>query len=76
MIPITDKINEDGIMNSDPACHNDASLKGLLQECPICGKEFSCTKSYHVYTALAGHRRQYYCSYHCFKQRPNPKPKL
>lgn len=36
----------------------------------------SCNKTYHVYTALAGRRRQYYCSYHCFKQRPNPKNKL
>ena len=32
-------------------------LKSLLEVCPICGKEFSCNKTYHVYTALAGRRR-------------------
>ncbi|MFQ9936258.1 MAG: hypothetical protein ACLRXQ_09980 [Phascolarctobacterium faecium] len=52
------------------------SFKKSAGGMPICGKEFSCNKTYHVYTALAGRRRQYYCSYHCFKQRPNPKNKL
>lgn len=32
-------------------------------------------KAYHVYTALVKRRRQYYCSYSCYKQRPNPKEK-
>ena len=43
--------------------------------CPICGKEFACNKTYHVYTALIRRKRQYYCSYSCYKQRPNPKEK-
>ena len=48
---------------------------GLVVTCPICGKEFGCNKTYHVYTALVRRRRQYYCSYTCYKQRPNPKDK-
>lgn len=63
-------------INSSANSASGSPLKSLLEVCPICGKEFSCNKTYHVYTALAGRRRQYYCSYHCFKQRPNPKNKL
>lgn len=47
----------------------------LTMQCPICGKEFGCNKTYHVYTALVNRKRQYYCSYSCYKQRPNPKEK-
>ncbi len=47
--------------------------RGLMMTCPICGREFGCNKTYHVYTALAARRRLYYCSYSCYKQRPNPK---
>ncbi|WP_443935943.1 hypothetical protein [Phascolarctobacterium faecium] len=50
-------------------------LGGLVMKCPICGKEFGCNKAYHVYTALVRRRRQYYCSYSCYKQRPNSKEK-
>lgn len=50
-------------------------LGGLVVTCPICGKEFGCNKAYHVYTALIRRKRQYYCSYSCYKQRPNPKEK-
>ena len=50
-------------------------LDGLIMTCPICGKEFGCNKSYHVYTALIRRKRQYYCSYSCYKKRPNPKEK-
>lgn len=64
------------VINSSANSASGSPLKSLLEVCPICGKEFSCNKTYHVYTALAGRRRQYYCSYHCFKQRPNPKNKL
>lgn len=68
--------NEDDVIGNEITGGGSSSsgpLKSLLEVCPICGKEFSCNKTYHVYTALAGRRRQYYCSYHCFKQRPNPK---
>ena len=51
------------------------NLGGLTVTCPICGKEFGCNKAYHVYTALIRRKRQYYCSYSCYKQRPNPKEK-
>lgn len=71
--------NEDDVIGNEITGGGSSSsgpLKSLLEVCPICGKEFSCNKTYHVYTALAGRRRQYYCSYHCFKQRPNPKNKL
>lgn len=71
--------NEDDVIGKEITGGGSSSggpLKSLLEVCPICGKEFSCNKTYHVYTALAGRRRQYYCSYHCFKQRPNPKNKL
>ena len=54
---------------------NRAGLGGLTVKCPICGREFGCNKTCHVYTALAGRKRQYYCSYSCYKQRPNPKEK-
>ena len=50
-------------------------LGGFVMTCPICGKEFGCNKAFHVYTALVKRRRQYYCSYSCYKQRPNPKEK-
>ena len=50
-------------------------LGGLTVTCPICGREFGCNKAYHVYTALIGRKRQYYCSYSCYKQRPNPREK-
>lgn len=50
-------------------------ISGLTVTCPICGKEFGCNKAYHVYTALIRRKRQYYCSYSCYKQRPNPKEK-
>ena len=46
--------------------------RGLTMTCPVCGREFGCNKIYHVYTALVGRKRQYYCSYSCYKQRPNP----
>ncbi|WP_302155512.1 hypothetical protein [Phascolarctobacterium faecium] len=49
--------------------------RGLTMTCPVCGREFGCNKIYHVYTALVGRKRQYYCSYSCYKQRPNPKEK-
>lgn len=43
-------------------------LGGLVMECPVCGREFGCNKTYHVYTALVGRKRQYYCSYSCYKK--------
>ena len=46
---------------------NCGHLGGLVMTCPICGKEFGCNKAYHVYTALVKRRRQYYCSYSCYK---------
>ena len=54
---------------------NRAGLGGLTVKCLICGREFGCNKTHHVYTALVGRKRQYYCSYSCYKQRPNPKEK-
>ena len=61
----------------EEAIHKDnrAGLGGLTVKCPICGREFGCNKTCHVYTALVGRKRQYYCSYSCYKQRPNPKEK-
>lgn len=53
-----------------------SGTNGLTMICPICGKEFGCNKAYHVYTALVGRRRAYYCSYSCYKKRPNPKEKI
>jgi uncharacterized protein (DUF983 family) len=41
---------------------------GLTEICPVCGKEFACNKSFHVYAGYVGRRRKYYCSYSCFKQ--------
>lgn len=52
-----------------------SSLSGLTVLCPICGREFGCNKAYHVYTARTGRKRQYYCSYSCYKKRLNPKEK-
>ena len=54
---------------------NKTVFRGLTVTCPICGREFGCNKTYHVYTALVVRKRQYYCSYSCYKQRPNPKEK-
>ena len=61
----------------EEAIHKDnrAGLGGLTVKCPICGREFGCNKTYHVYPALVGRKRQYYCSYSCYKQRSNPKEK-
>lgn len=50
-------------------------LRGLVVECPVCRREFVCNKSYHVYTALVGRKRQYYCSYSCYKKRADLKGK-
>lgn len=47
----------------------------LIERCPICGREFSCNKSHHVYTAKVARRKAYYCSYSCYKQRENQKSK-
>ena len=52
---------------------NKRGLGGLTVACPICGREFGCNKTYHVYTALVGRKREYYCSYSCYKKRPNSK---
>ena len=49
--------------------------RSLMMTCPLCGREFGCNKTYHLYTALVGRKLQYYCSYSCYKQRPNPKEK-
>ena len=50
-----------------------SGIESLMMKCPICGREFSCNKTYHVYTALLARKRQYYCSYSCFNKRPNPR---
>lgn len=52
-----------------------AELRGLTVICPICGREFGCNKTHHVYIALVGRKRQYYCSYSCYKQRSDYKEK-
>ena len=31
---------------------NKTVFRGLTVTCPICGREFGCNKTYHVYTAL------------------------
>ena len=36
---------------------NRAGLGGLTVKCLICGREFGCNKTYHVYTALVGRKR-------------------
>lgn len=46
-----------------------SGIESLMMKCPICGREFSCNKTYHVYTALLARKRQYYCSYSCFNKR-------
>lgn len=51
------------------------NLGGLIVTCPVCGREFSCNKTYHVYTALVRRKREYYCRYSCYMQRPNIKKK-
>ena len=38
---------------------NKTVFRGLTVTCPICGREFGCNKTYHVYTALVGRKRQY-----------------
>ena len=43
-------------------------LNGLTVRCPICGREFGCNKTYHVYTTLLGRKRQYFCSFSCYKK--------
>lgn len=48
-------------------------LDRLTMPCPICGKEFACNKTYHVYTALVARKRQYFCSYSCYKRRERLK---
>lgn len=51
--------NEDDVIGNEITGGGSSSsgpLKSLLEVCPICGKEFSCNKTYHVYTALAGRR--------------------
>ncbi len=50
-----------------------SGIESLLMKCPLCGREFSCNKTYHVYTAFLARKRQYYCSYSCFNKRPNPR---
>lgn len=50
-------------------------LNGLTVRGPICGREFGCNKTYHVYTALVGRKRQYFCSFSCYKKRPDQKQK-
>lgn len=36
--------------------------KWLMQICPICGKEFACNKTHHVYMERVGRKRLYYCA--------------
>ena len=46
--------NEDDVIGKEITGGGSSSggpLKSLLEVCPICGKEFSCNKTYHVYTA-------------------------
>ena len=31
---------------------NKTVFRGLTVTCPICGREFGCNKTYHVYTCL------------------------
>lgn len=45
--------NEDDVIGNEITGGGSSSsgpLKSLLEVCPICGKEFSCNKTYHVYT--------------------------
>ncbi|WP_298564514.1 hypothetical protein [uncultured Phascolarctobacterium sp.] len=63
------------ICNDGQEAESNRWWNGLIVTCPICGREFGCNKAYHVYTALIGRKRQYYCSYSCYKQRPNPREK-
>ncbi|WP_307760650.1 hypothetical protein [uncultured Phascolarctobacterium sp.] len=51
------------------------SVDGLMVVCPICGREFGCNKTLHVYKSMAGRKRQYFCSYSCYQQRLHPKAK-
>ena len=38
---------------------NKTVFRGLTVTCPLCGREFGCNKTHHVYTALVGRKRQY-----------------
>ena len=29
-----------------------SGIESLMMKCPICGREFSCNKTYHVYTVI------------------------
>lgn len=43
--------NEDDVIGNEITGGGSSSsgpLKSLLEVCPICGKEFSCNKTYHV----------------------------
>ena len=54
--------NEDDVIGNEITGGGSSSsgpLKSLLEVCPICGKEFSCNKTYHVYTALASSVTQF-----------------
>lgn len=64
-----------GICDDEIYKNNKTVLRGLTVTCPVCSREFGCNKTHHVYTALLSRKRQYYCSYSCYKQRPNPKEK-
>ena len=33
---------------------NKTVFRGLTVTCPLCGREFGCNKTHHVYTALVG----------------------
>ncbi len=56
--------------NEQQKIYIDTSLGTLMAICPICVREFGCNKRFHVYADIVGRRRQYYCSYRCFKERP------
>ena len=38
---------------------NKTVFRGLTVTCPLCGREFGCNKTHHVYTALVGRKRQF-----------------
>ena len=35
-----------------------SGIESLMMKCPICGREFSCNKTYHVYTAFLARKRK------------------
>lgn len=43
----------------EEALHLDSKrgMDGLKVTCPVCGREFGCNKTYHVYTVLVGRKR-------------------